>query len=243
MPCGTNKLPGNWHDWLFSNPDDRSSRIWEDYGRFVGSLCNLEFNQRQPHGGGLSYAEIDCIRTANAVTQYSIVTLNYDCVPESIVSFINSNYSRSGGDIALRIAKLHSSIDSGVIVPPTWAEGVNKTIVPAWKQAYEDLTQANHLRIIEYSLPTADAYVKYLLKSAVIKAQHLKTVDVLCLDDRNGSVQRRYDEFMAFTYYRFANRSTVDYLETIRKDTERGEPRHLSLNKLETTHETFMKAV
>ena len=215
LPCGPNKLPGNWNDWLFSDPDDRSSRRWEGYGRFVGNLCNLEFTQRQPRGGGLSYAEIDCVQTASAETQYSIVTLNYDCVPESIVSFINGNYSRSRGDIALRISKLHGSIDSDVIVPPTWAKGVNKTIVPAWKQAYEDLTQANHLRIIGYSLPTADAYVKYLLKSAVIRSEHLKTVDVLCLDDERSTVKQRYDEFMAFTYYRFINRSFLEYLDAV----------------------------
>lgn len=241
LPCAPNRLPGNWWEWLFSNPDDRSSRTWEGYGRFIGSLCNLEFIQRQPRPGGLSYAEIDCVRTANAETQYSIVTLNYDCVPDCIVSFINDNYSRSGGDIALRIAKLHGSVDSGVIVPPTWAKGVNKTIVPAWKQGYEDLTQANHLRVIGYSLPTADAYVKYLLKSAVIKAEHLKTVDVLCLDDKNGSVQQRYDEFMEFSY-RFINRSSLDYLEAVAKDTERAERHHTSLTKLEVTHERFMKS-
>jgi hypothetical protein len=241
LPCAPNKLPGNWWEWVFSNPEDRSSRIWEGYGRFVGSLCNLEFTQRQPRSGGLSYAEIDCVQTVNAETQYSIVTLNYDCVPESIVSFINHNYSKSRGDITLRIAKLHGSIDSAVIVPPTWAKGVNKTIVPAWKQAYEELTQANHLRVIGYSLPTADAYVKYLLKSAVIKAEHLKTIDVLCLDDKNGGVQKRYDEFMAFSY-RFINRSSLDYLEAVIKNAERGEQHHITLSRLETTHEEFMKA-
>ena len=44
LPCGPNKLPGNWHDWLFSDPDDISSRRWEGYGR-IQQLLSLPFNK------------------------------------------------------------------------------------------------------------------------------------------------------------------------------------------------------
>ena len=138
-------------------------------------------------------------------TEYSIVSLNYDRVLESYADI-------HGGDRFAReldenqdkktrgayLAKLHGSIDTHDIVPPTW----NKTLggselSKAWKLAFKLLSEANHIRVIGYSLPTNDAYVKFLLRAAIVESQHLKTFDVLCRDN-DGLVKKRYGDFVSF---------------------------------------------
>lgn len=200
------KLPTNWRDALFTSYQDPT---WRGYGHFISTICNLIFRE-SPGGYTGEYKQIYCQHDANPDVSYSIVTLNYDCVPESVLRFINGHFNCET-DVSLRIAKLHGSVDSGVIVPPTWNKGANRKITVEWKRAYDYLTEANHLRIIGYSLPVADAYVKYLLKSAVTKAPHLKAIDVISLD-QDGTVKNRYDEFMSFTYYRFVNKDVSEYL-------------------------------
>jgi hypothetical protein len=222
------KLPSNWYDVLFGNGRDS---MWQGYGHFISAICNLTFRQ-SPGGFTGEHVQIYCRANPDPNVLYSIVTLNYDCVAESVVEFIKANYTCET-TVDLRIAKLHGSVDSGVIVPPTWSKGVNKKIVPAWKQAYDYLTEANHLRVIGYSLPTADAYVKYLLKSAVTKAPHLKAIDVICLDN-DGSAKRRYDEFMPFAYYRFRNLNVTDYLGRIKYN--KLDPPMVNFEKLEEVH-------
>ena len=145
-----------------------------------------------------------------------------------------------------RFAKLHGSIDTNSIIPPTWNKGVNKQeILSAWQLAYNSLIDANHLRIIGYSLPTTDTYIKYLLKSAVMKAQHLKSIDIICLDS-DGSVKERYENFITFKYYRFANRNVIDYLQTNYKKYEKmgiKDPvTELPLDRLEDAHEEFFQS-
>jgi hypothetical protein len=162
-------------------------------------------------------------------------------IPETVCRFVDSNYAhREGSPLslnALSIAKLHGSIDKGNIVPPTWNKTNNPEIIPAWKRAYQLLAQANHIRIIGYSLPIADTYVKYLLKSAVVSSEHLKMIDVICLDP-DGSVKARYDDFISFRYYQFFDRSAEQYLEIVKANSRGGEDK-LVLNRLETAHRSF----
>jgi hypothetical protein len=181
-------------------------------------------------------------------------------VLESYVEYIRRNYRRRyvneeenldfwlgpkpAGDRprSVALAKLHGSVDTDTIVPPTWNKALNQDLLDSWKLAFELLAEANHIRIIGYSLPTADAYVKYLLKAAVIRAPHLKSIDVLCLD-HDGAVRDRYERFVEFDRFRFVSGSVVDYL----KMNHRG---HVSsgqvpyetpvvMDKLEDAHEQF----
>ena len=225
-------IPGNWFDFLFGkNP------LWETYGRFIGNLCHLRFKPSKS-GFDNSYSGITCEPITDANAQYSIITLNYDLVLESIVEFVKDKYANVNANLS--IAKLHGSVDTGVIVPPTWSKGVNKEIVPAWKQAFQFLAEANHIRIVGYSLPTADAYVKYLLKSAVAKAPHLKRIDIICMDDKGQTVRQRYDQFISFAYYRFANASVAEYLDII-KSNNRESDGTVILGQLERAHESFFR--
>jgi len=144
------------------------------------------------------------------------------------------------------LAKLHGSIDKENIVAPTWNKGgVNSKVLSAWKLAHDVLIEANHLRILGYSLPEGDAYIRYLLKSAAIKSPHLKSIDVICLESTD-SVRKRYEEFIRFKYFRFMNANIIEYLRKNRdlgragrRETSPGSG-SISLNKLEDSHNSFM---
>lgn len=245
-------LPGNWREHLFVG-----GHLQAEYGYFVGNLLGLEFERPPNSAGGAFYKKLP-----RPTTSYSVITLNYDMVLESYARYVERNHvgqyvnnenltfhlgpepNAIGRGVSL--AKLHGSVDTGVIVPPTWNKALNRDLLDSWKLAFGLLEQANHIRIIGYSLPTADAYVKYLLKAAVIDAPHLKSIDVLCLD-KDGKVQESYEQFVEFDRFRFRSGSVVDYLtRNYRMYTlgssdyvASGDPKPLSIDKLEKAHEDF----
>ena len=169
---------------------------------------------------------------------------------ENVCNFINKTFphnARSEKRVGFSessdgtlLAKLHGSADKGDIVPPTWSKGVVTSVSPAWKAALEALSNATQIRILGYSLPVADAYVKYLFKAAVIRHQHVQKIDVIGLDG-DGSLERRFREFIKFDYLRFQNGDVADYLESNMKLTRRGNSTRIVFNKLEDAHERFMK--
>jgi len=243
-------LPGNWHGFLFSG-----GHLQSEYGYFVANLFGLQFAMTPNSAGAASY-----VKLPHPTVSYSVVTLNYDIVLESYAEYVERNHTRKyaneeeelrfqlGPDLAsartrkVSLAKLHGSVDKGVVVPPTWNKALNQDLLASWKLAFRLLAQANHVRIIGYSLPTADAYVKYLLKAAVIHAPHLKSIDVLCLDN-DGTVRDRYERFVEFDRFRFVSGSVVDYLETnYRAHVGSGHVPYetpVVMDKLEDAHEQF----
>lgn len=241
------RIPPNWADWLFG-----PYNAWKPFGMFIGNLLNLSFRTLSPWTG--RYKDIVCEVQANPAASYSIVTLNYDLIPEAICSYVNRYFIKKDGYLNDRqaedpiefneghgdLAKLHGSIDTRVIVPPTWSKGVNTDIVPAWKSAYQLLADATQLRIIGYSLATADAYVKYLLKSAIIKEPRLKQIDVICRDT-DGSVRARYNDFIKFEYFRFLAVDVDKYLSfLVDRYPPVGPGGVCILNRLELAHADFM---
>jgi hypothetical protein len=76
------------------------------------------------------------------------------------------------------------------------------------------------------------------------KAQHLKTIDVLCLDP-DGSVKKRFDELISFKDYRFRSYNVEAYLEynfqknRVRKSSSSSSNHTLSFNCLEEAHKEF----
>lgn len=196
--------PSNWYQIFFNNRRN-------NFLPFFMHILRAEF--ASPRSGLVR-------RTVNDGTRYAIISLNYDLVVESFVDAINA--SRFEGDLIevekkvydptwskLNLAKLHGTIEEGPIVPPTWAKGTHRSIVPVWSMASEILRDSNHIRFIGYSLPVADSYLKYLLKSSVLLSERLKTVDVICTD-YDGSVKQRYEDFFRLPSFRFANCSLMD---------------------------------
>ena len=246
-PYSSKELPGNWVDFIFGQRG-----LQKDFGCFTANLIGTEYKEKRKNDYGRIVRTFHVNKIASRKTQYAIITLNYDLVLENYCKYINDNYQTEGeikfnpqeypADWAIPpLAKLHGSLDTGLIVPPTWAKGNNSKITPIWKHAYQILKEANHLRFIGYSLPIADSYIKFLLKSAVVKTEHLKSIDVICLD-KDDSVKKRFDDFFEFDYYRFANASVTDYLSPLSElySGVRQIDASVRMNDLEIVHNKFM---
>jgi hypothetical protein len=119
------------------------------------------------------------------------------------------DFGREGEPDAPRLIKLHGCVSDGQIIPPTWRKGASDGLARQWAAARDVLSQANHLRVVGYSLPVSDSYVRYLLKATLSGAPHLKSIDVLTL---NPEDEVRYRSFITFRDMRFRTRNAADYL-------------------------------
>ncbi|MED1953781.1 SIR2 family protein [Brevibacillus centrosporus] len=234
-------LPSNWYDWIFG-----TNSMYAPYGFFLANVLNLSVD-RKDNGTILINRQEQLIKS-----QYSIITLNYDLVLENMLDHLRNNYdvvdtvgfrdSQSNTTFPVYLAKLHGCVDKGSIVPPTWNKSSNEELRGTWTLAKNLLKEANHIRILGYSLPQTDSYMKYLFKSAMYESEHLKSVDVITLD-QDGTVKRRYDEFIYFNYYNFKHGNIVDYLSQIREvfqKSKSGFPEFVRYDHLEVAHEAFM---
>ena len=237
-----------WYKGLYSSMGEPG----QYYGLFVGSLFQLSISP--PAGGAKRYL--------NRFVDYGVITLNYDLVLERFARSLKANYPNAPTsffrtkyifDDGIPLAKLHGSVrhgsvdkseesDKNVIVAPTWNKEVSQDLLLDWTLAFQLLSAANHLRVIGYSLPTADAYIKYLLRAASIKSHHLKRIDVLCRDDRRNSVRARYEEFVDPARLRFVSGDVTDYLRTVYDASIKGASGDkLELRYLETKHREFFE--
>jgi hypothetical protein len=143
------------------------------------------------------------------------------------------------------LLKLHGSVDAENIMVPTWNKGVPKSMAGIWQRAHDILSNANQIRIIGYSLPVADAYINYLLKSAVVKAPNLKAIDVMCRD-HDGATLARYKEFIRFGYARFVSADVIEYLIGVRNSTVKScsvtNNSPVRFRYLEAAHEEFFRS-
>ena len=129
----------------------------------------------------------------------------------------------------------------GNIIPPTRSKGERNEISQVWNRAYQVLVDANYVRIIGYSLPTTDNYVKFLLKASVLEAPNLKGIDVICLD-QGGETRERYEEFIHFMNYNFVNANSKDYLNALLEAQRSPKGQDVvKCDKLEIIHEEFVR--
>ena len=164
--------------------------------------------------------------------EYSILTFNYDSLLEDTLE--NCRTMEQGVYSYLKFAtpdkqqnrdkvpyiKLHGDIAKPeTIVTPTWKKAFEDSKASTWIKAGSLLEEANHIRIIGYSLPITDSYLKYFLKWGAAQAQHLKSIDVICIDDEQHSVESRYRDFIHHKL-NFYNNSTGDYLAEVREGIE-----------------------
>jgi hypothetical protein len=241
----TNNRVGAWQHCMFGEVD------WSPYGSFVASLFCL---QAKPSWiGQTDPGRIQFVPIERPSFDYSVVTLNYDSVLEDVCSFINKHHPSArkvqfqrdpqwAGDenvIHIPLAKLHGSVGTESIIAPTWNKHLYPQIVSDWRMAHDLISQANHLRILGYSLPTTDAYIKYLLKSAVSKCQNLKSIDVVC---KGSTAKKHYDDFITFNFYRFKDVDIAKYLFEIH-EASLGMKYYGSdrpFDKIEFVHKDFM---
>lgn len=246
----------NWEDFIFGEEN-----IWKDYGQFVASLHNLAI-RRYLKQNRLTF---NWEPIPNPKVRYDVISLNYDCVLETICEFLDAHYpgeyplyfqrtesDTSATDLDLSwLAKLHGSADKPEdIIPPTWGKTLTKeSIQEQWKAAYRLLSEADHIRVLGYSLPTSDAYVQYLLKSSMVRAERetfapLKTFHVITKDS-DGRTRDRYERLVKFRGFRFANTEIEKYFQKIGSVKWWGERRVAEEAQrfitLEDAHQAFME--
>jgi SIR2-like protein len=215
----TPSLPERYSDGSVGSLSEFVGDALLNYALFVSHVCNVAVSFELQ--GKTWTARAKRIETAPAF--YDIVTLNYDTVLERLAAGIGLSDTAYGFNAGAPdsdqkgpvLAKLHGSADDCKIVPPTWSKGSNREVSSHWARAMTVLSRANYIRFIGYSLPTGDAYIRYLLKAAMLEAPHLKRIDVIGLDP-SGEVEQRFREFITFPNYRFRNQNTSVYLGLLR---------------------------
>ncbi len=241
------------HRFLLGLP---GGRCWLPYYSFVASLCNLVVKVTDKHGRLSS----SCSVLENGA-EYSLITLNYDLIVESVLDRLKGIGAKVQLKVGLEedesidsdqfyLAKLHGSVEphgsdkTPIIVPPTWSKGSNEAVRPAWRLAFNLLRNANYVRVLGYSLPESDAYVRYLFKSAILDCENLEGFDVITRDDSNGDTKKRYDDFLSFTGYKFLSYDLKAYLDGAGGQSPKTTPEtgvHIEYNRLETVHKRGMR--
>ncbi|HSE67070.1 MAG TPA: hypothetical protein VLB12_08795 [Gemmatimonadales bacterium] len=145
--------PQSWSDVVFWPGS------WRAYGPFVAALLGQRFvRSPQFDPSSITATSYSCEPDAEAGVEYSVITLNYDLVLEKAAGYLRTRHKCAGGftrgsdNEGTRLAKLHGSIDTGDIVPPTWSKSLSPaSIGGAWERAYSILKKANDLRIIGFA--------------------------------------------------------------------------------------------
>lgn len=240
------KMPAKKWEMVFT-----LNQKWQGYCAFLASLAHLKFTE------GLDYAQRGIhVESSPTSTRYSVVSLNYDLLLENVSSFLVNQYwwdSHSGpplessirSSVWPRFIKLHGSVsDPESIIPPTFNKGLYGSDIPeTWRAAYDLIAEANEIRILGYSLPETDSYIKYLLMAATNRHMDLDRIDWISLD-LDGQLHKRVDDFIRFGNRRFLSKDIEHYLSSIFNYTNntkqsRGQP-SISFDLLEAAHENFM---
>jgi hypothetical protein len=217
---------------------------WREYGAFAASLAGMQVAQRRTEGTNV-FIGYQASPQVQPNVRYGVITLNYDAILELALAAFNTRCladvqpTDSADDFeagrGLSLAKIHGDAQKGVIVPPTWSKALTSEMQAAWSLAYRMLSTATQIRILGYSLPPTDSYIKYLLRAAAVHSEHLKRIDVACLDP-DGTVRSRYEEFISFRRKRVESIDLRRYLELVAFYATTSEP--LRFDGIERAHES-----
>jgi hypothetical protein len=232
-----------------STVDLGDTKIKRNYASFVCSISGIQFckNENSPS------KNFEIEKIPNIQNRYSIITLNYDTILENCLDSIKDRYY-ANFDLSFNkekydpdwttphLIKLHGCVREGNIIPPTWAKSNSPQIEKNWRNAYNIIKDSSQIRFIGYSLPITDSNVRYLIKSAILKNQTLKKIDVLCLDNPMGQYKNRYKEFIEFNYYDYRNVNTIDFLIKLNEENTATTHRSDTFTRLESVHNSFLKS-
>lgn len=94
------------------------------------------------------------------------------------------------------------------IVPPTWSKVEHyKSIEPVWRRAATELSEAENIFVVGYSLPETDGFFRHLYALATIKSRPLERFWVFDIDS-SGNVEKRFSDLLGtgslgrFKYHR-----------------------------------------
>jgi len=215
-----------------------SNQVTRQYVSFIASLLNLVFvGKKDENEETYQYSDFVAEKEQPTDTDYKIVTLNYDNIIENSLAFINKHF---GSSFSIPLAKLHGSVD-GAIVPPTWNKSINSEINNAWRESALWLSEANEIRILGYSFPQIDIYIKHLLSTALVESKNLQKIDVICLDP-DGSVEKRYRKMFSFPRFDFFNLDLTRYISAFSGRGSSYGPLKFSTNlkKAEEYHKAYL---
>lgn len=220
-----NLMISNWNDFVFG----RDHKL-NFYGLFICYLFQLRIEKTikiVSTENILKFETKQIIRNGNLVRKYDIVTLNYDEMIENFIKLINKTYTDTSelklgttndfnddSSNNIKYAKLHGSISTEIMLP-TWSKNISPSLAINWELAYNILRKANEIRIIGYSLPASDNYIKYLLANAFKDSENLKNIDVITLDP-DGETRERYRNLFTFHNFNFKNSNFLDFLRSLR---------------------------
>jgi len=232
------------------------NRDWQGYIAFVASLFGLQFHE----GTELGMRGIRAIRTNND-TEYSIISMNYDMLIENSCEFLQHHYwweknipiqfqignNTSSNESSPQLVKIHGSVDKKEVIPPTYNKGLYGSELPqSWRNAYNILVKANHIRVLGYSLPQTDSYIKYLLMASIDKLKDLDRIDWIALDPSH-ELEDRFNQFITFRNKKFSNSNIKGYLESIFAHSVNVSAsittEQVSFTYLEQAHDEFMQKV
>jgi len=242
-PMQVDKASQRWDSLLFWE------RPWTDYGPFVSALLGYEFARSDNTPTQVPQrSDYKCSVVSKPSVSYSVISLNYDRVLEEAEKSINHLHNQkrhfvptSSDQRGTPLVKLHGSIGTGDIVPPLWNKSLPRGICEGWREALALLKEANDIRMLGYSLPETDSYIRYLFRAAAAESPNLKRIDIICKDD--GKVQERYNGFITFKGYRrgdkasFLDGLTETYLLAIQSHSDQWPLRIKPQELLESSHQ------
>lgn len=264
--CTPNIVPyddkfNNFEQVLFGNAKIRNLS-YEPYGYFLCSLLRLELEKSNYHLHENLRSRISLKSVRDTGYRYQVITLNYDRILENCQEFLTSNFGLDSSIGFVRpsleadytwntpyLCKLHGCVNER-IVPPTWNKGSEKSILGDWRCAHKMLSEATQIRIIGYSFPESDSYIKYLLKSAVRVSTRLRQIDYIVLGSDEGAISR-CENFISIPV-RVVKTNAIDYLYSIKalvnqttdRSSETNSPSNLlSFVRLEEAHEAFCNSL
>lgn len=167
-------------------------------------------------------SNVDIGISTSKTAKYCVLSLNYDLIIQSHLNVVNSlleglldgfsDKHKEQINARLNYAPLHGTIDTE-IVPPTWkkVQPRESDLHHHWQHAGKWLTEATHIRILGYSFPKTDTYMRYLLEASLMNNTRIKKIDVISLDN-DGKLREYYESIFRFKNFRFKNARIEDYL-------------------------------
>lgn len=202
------------------------------YVNFFANVLHLKLKAKMAAQtkDSLDYSDIEAVIDQENL-DYKFISLNYDTLIEDSCRYLNNCF---GCKLNIPIAKLHGSVE-GEIIPPTWNKQINGEVNKSWRNAAEWLSEANEIRIVGYSLPKTDMYIKHLFSTALLEAKNLQKIEVICLDP-TGDVEKRYIDMFTFPNFSFYNGDIAIYLDAFETGGGRHKPFESHFRPMEEVH-------
>jgi hypothetical protein len=118
-----------------------------------------------------------------------------------LISFFDEDIQRITLDIGSHLSGFKhvcggAYMKNPAIVPPTWDKSqYRKNVASVWARAAQELSQAENIYVIGFSLPPTDSFFKYLYALGSVGTSILKRFWVFDIDD-SGKVEGRFRELL-----------------------------------------------